>query len=100
MNTTERIVDMLRSRSEVGLKKYGVSIDRDDLNLEQWIQHAIEEMLDGAQYLMRIKDNIKECYECNEQVHELSPRSRCVKCEHRRAIFNEKENDKLRGQIK
>jgi hypothetical protein len=31
------------------------------------------------------------CYECDASVYELSPRSRCVSCEYRRAIFNEKE---------
>jgi hypothetical protein len=39
------------------------------------------------------------CYECDTQVWELSPRSRCVKCEHRRAIFNEKDNDSLREKL-
>jgi hypothetical protein len=57
-STTESIVDMLRSRSAAGLDKYGVSIDRTDLTTEQWIQHAIEEMLDGAQYLYRIKQEL------------------------------------------
>ena len=56
--TTEAIVDMIRSRSAVGLDKYGVSMDRTDLSTEQWIQHAIEEMLDGAQYLYRIKQEL------------------------------------------
>jgi hypothetical protein len=56
--TTESIVDMIRSRSAVGLDKYGVSVDRTDLTTEQWIQHAIEEMLDGAQYLYRIKQEL------------------------------------------
>ena len=57
-STTEAIVDMIRSRSEFGLNKYGVSMDRTDLSTEQWIQHAIEEMLDGAQYLYRIKQEL------------------------------------------
>ena len=56
--TTESIVDMIRNRSELGLSKYGVSIDRTDLTTEDWIQHAIEEMLDGAQYLYRIKQEL------------------------------------------
>jgi hypothetical protein len=56
--TTESIVDMIRSRSEFGLNKYGVSMDRTDLTTEQWVQHAIEEMLDGAQYLYRIKQEL------------------------------------------
>ena len=31
---------------------------RTDLSVEEWIQHAIEEMLDGAQYLYRIKQEL------------------------------------------
>ena len=42
------------------------------------------------------------CYECEKVVPlgQLSPRSRCVMCEHRRAVFNEKENEKLRKDLK
>ena len=36
---------------------------------------------------------MKECYECSRLVHELSPRSRCVRCEYKRAVYN--ENDTL-----
>lgn len=39
------------------------------------------------------------CYECGRLAHELSPRSRCVNCEHRRAVANEKENDQLRESL-
>ena len=41
----------------------------------------------------------KECYQCNELVYELSPRSRCVKCEWMRGEFNEAGNDSLRSII-
>jgi hypothetical protein len=57
-STTESIVDMIRSRSDFGMEKYGVSMDRTDLTTEEWIQHAMEEMLDGAQYLYRIKQEL------------------------------------------
>lgn len=39
------------------------------------------------------------CYECGAHTKELSPRSRCVSCEHRRAIYNEEENYDLRMKI-
>lgn len=42
---------MLLERSQVGLKKYGVTTDRPDLNLRDWLQHALEETLDKAVYL-------------------------------------------------
>jgi hypothetical protein len=47
----EAVRTMLLQRSEVGLKKYGVTTMRDDLNLRQWLQHALEEVLDQAVYL-------------------------------------------------
>lgn len=48
----------------------------------------------------RLAENrqLKPCYECGTLVHELSPRSRCCMCEYNRAIFNEEENNQLRGQ--
>jgi hypothetical protein len=51
-----RIASLLRSRSETGIRKYGTTMDRTDLEVKQWIDHAIEECLDQALYLQRIKD--------------------------------------------
>lgn len=39
---------------------------------------------------------MKECYECGSLADKLSPRSRCVTCEHHRAVFNEKEAEEFR----
>ncbi|WP_287149598.1 hypothetical protein [Mesorhizobium sp.] len=44
--------DLLR-RSELGIAKYGITLDRTDLNLRDWLQHAYEEHLDAANYLKR-----------------------------------------------
>jgi hypothetical protein len=53
----DSIVDMVRedflARSQVGIKKYGVALDRTDLSLRDWLQHAYEETLDQANYLKR-----------------------------------------------
>lgn len=56
-NITDNVVaavraDLLR-RSELGIAKYGVTLDRTDLNLRDWLQHAYEETLDQANYLKR-----------------------------------------------
>lgn len=44
--------DLLR-RSQFGIKKYGVTLDRRDLSLRDWLNHAYEEALDHANYLKR-----------------------------------------------
>jgi hypothetical protein len=54
-----RIAHLLRSRSETGIRKYGTTMDRTDLEIKQWIDHAIEESLDHALYLMKLKDELK-----------------------------------------
>ena len=53
-----RIAHLLKNRSESGIRKYGTTLDRTDLEVKQWIDHAIEECLDQALYLQRIKDSL------------------------------------------
>ena len=45
-------------RSATGLKKYGTTLDREDLTLDQWINHLLEELMDATLYLERIKKDI------------------------------------------
>jgi hypothetical protein len=54
-----KIAKLLRSRSDTGIRKYGTTLDRTDLSVKQWIDHAIEESLDHALYLMKLKDELK-----------------------------------------
>lgn len=42
---------LLLERSQVGMKKYGVGLDRAGLSLRELLQHALEETLDHANYL-------------------------------------------------
>lgn len=51
----ERNRQLLLDRSVVGLKKYGVTTERTDLNLSQWLQHLLEELLDAANYVQAAK---------------------------------------------
>jgi hypothetical protein len=42
-------------REERGFKKYGTTMDRNDLSLDEWIQHLKEELMDGLLYLQKIQ---------------------------------------------
>jgi hypothetical protein len=42
-------------RSELGQKKYGTTLDRTDLNVLDWINHAQEELMDGILYLEKLR---------------------------------------------
>ena len=47
-------------RSQVGIKKYGTTLDRTDLTMSEWITHAQEEAMDLVLYLERLKSEVKE----------------------------------------
>lgn len=53
----ERNRQLLLDRSLVGLKKYGVTTERDDLTLNEWLQHLLEELLDAANYVQAAMNN-------------------------------------------
>jgi hypothetical protein len=48
----------LVSRAEVGFNKYGATMDRDDLNVIEWLDHAVEEMLDQVLYMEKLKQEL------------------------------------------
>jgi hypothetical protein len=52
-NVVEAVRQDLLKRSEKGISKYGITLDRNDLSLKEWLQHAYEECLDQANYLKR-----------------------------------------------
>jgi hypothetical protein len=48
---TDHLCERLQQCSMRGQAKYGHSIDRPDLSLADWLQHAVEECADQLQYL-------------------------------------------------
>jgi len=51
----EAIRQALLERSIVGFRKYGVTTERSDLSLGDWLQHLQEELLDAAVYVQAAK---------------------------------------------
>lgn len=51
----EHIVKQIIERRDHGLKKYGVGVERTDIDFPGWCQHAIEEAMDFIIYLERAK---------------------------------------------
>lgn len=53
------VVQKFISRSNVGIQKYGQTLDRNDLKTVDWIQHTQEELMDAILYLEKLKKEIK-----------------------------------------
>lgn len=56
----EKNRQLLLERSVVGLQKYGVTVNDNRLTQKQWLQHALEEALDLANYLQKLITDIEK----------------------------------------
>jgi hypothetical protein len=52
----ERVVDKFVSRSDVGYKKYGVTLEEDPSAMFEWLNHLQEELMDAVLYLQKAKE--------------------------------------------
>ena len=60
------VIEQFAKRSNVGVEKYGTTLDRTDLTMLDWIQHAQEELMDGILYLEKIKKTMLETQKISE----------------------------------
>ena len=61
----ESVAKQLLDRADIGKKKYGVTMERDDLSLLEWLQHLQEELMDATVYVEKLKEVVRE----NENKH-------------------------------
>jgi len=62
----QQVINKIQSRSDVGFKKYGITLEDDKQPLDTWLQHLQEELMDAVNYLekarMVLREEIEECY--------------------------------------
>ena len=56
----QEVVQKFESRAKVGWDKYGHDLDRTDLSLDEWLQHAQKEAMDFILYITKIRKIFKE----------------------------------------
>ena len=54
-NIVIAVIEKFALRSDVGIKKYGTNLDRDDLGSGDWLQHLQEELMDATLYIQKLK---------------------------------------------
>ena len=57
----EAVVSSFKQRSDVGIRKYNKTMDRNDLSTLEWLQHLQEELMDATLYIEKLKksDDLK-----------------------------------------
>ena len=57
-NIVESVLDKFKQRSEEGIKKYGVTMDRKDLSGLEWLNHLQKELMDATLYIEKLKKEL------------------------------------------
>ena len=62
----QNVINKIQKRSEVGVKKYGVTLYDDNQPLDTWLNHIQEELMDAVNYIektrMALREEVEECY--------------------------------------
>ena len=64
----QQVVDKFQERSDVGYKKYGVTLHDDEPNMHKWLNHLQEELMDAVNYLEKLKMTMTE--ELTEKIYQ------------------------------
>lgn len=54
------VIDKYADRSDVGQKKYGTTLEREDLTLVDWLKHLQEELMDATLYVEKLKTELEQ----------------------------------------
>lgn len=68
--TTQILIDRITERDRQGAVTYGKTLDRGDLTPEEWADHLIDELTDGAGYAQAFKRVVAELRAKNERLEQ------------------------------
>ena len=70
----ERVINKIKARSDVGYKKYGVTLKDDEQTLDTWLNHIQEELMDAVNYIEKARgvltDEIEDAMLKRIEVHD------------------------------
>lgn len=56
----DRVCEKIQERAEVGLKKYGVGMTREDFSFLKWLIYLQEELMDAIIYIERVMEDLEK----------------------------------------
>ena len=56
----QAVKEKFEQRSQTGIKKYNTTLEREDLNFIDWLNHLQEELMDATLYVERLKTSYAE----------------------------------------
>lgn len=56
----EDVIAKYRQRSEVGIDKYGTTLNENKATLIEWLTHLQEELMDATLYIEKLKSDLNE----------------------------------------
>ena len=57
------VIEKFKERSDVGYKKYGVTLHDDEPSLHKWLNHLQEELMDAINYIQKLKMETSDALE-------------------------------------
>jgi hypothetical protein len=56
----QAVKEKFEQRSQIGIKKYNTTLEREDLSFLDWLEHLQQELMDATLYVERLKTSYVE----------------------------------------
>lgn len=63
----QSVKDKYEQRSQTGINKYNTTLEREDLNFVEWLEHLQEELMDATLYIEKLKSYAKEAERASKE---------------------------------
>ena len=70
----DEVCEKIQQRAEVGLEKYGTTMERDDFSDLEWMNYLQEELMDAVVYLQRMINDHTKSYNMLTKLVDLLPK--------------------------
>jgi len=64
----KKVVNKFVDRSDVGYKKYGVTLHSDKSDLDAWMNHLQEELMDAVNYIEKARQTLKQLEDAKKKI--------------------------------
>ena len=70
--TVRNVISKINERSNIGIIKYGTTLEQNKSDIQYWLKHLQEELFDAALYIQKLieSETSKTCENCKVKMNE------------------------------
>jgi hypothetical protein len=73
----KKVVNKFVDRSDVGYEKYKITLNDDNSDLDTWMNHLQEELMDAVNYIEKARQTLKQVEDVKKEIQSKQKKRSC-----------------------